>query len=312
MTEVMTDQVLPNAYTQVEAMVTLSGALDGSAPRPPIDGHVYAISLMGEPISTVTGLATNVVYIGQGTGGRVRHLWSGDHSVCKSLAWAACAAWAKGRRRLRVRVEIEVSDSPELREVELLNAFLWAHGQMPVFNGRHEGWLPRRLLNAIARRLQDADPSLAFPSDVHNGPRLRLSNRTSTFTAVDIYGVPPEGSAWSWRGSLLWTWPSEWVDDVSRGAMTDPWGPGLFVLIAPSGVTDADWKDVPSFLGEWSDCARALRLEGGGDSLATPNGKTAAHLGTLCEQLTAQVLKAIPREGLNGDTPRSPGRRRRS
>lgn len=219
------------------ATVNAGGVLEGNAPAGPDTAHVYVIRLADRRMTTATGRDTNVLYIGQGGPGRVNALWSGQHSACKRLAWTQAAH----RDDLTVFVEVQAADDAPLREVELLNAFLLEHGQMPALNSRHEGWLPARLLKALAAKL----PSLQA-TDVYHGPRDRDLGRGACFTAIDLYDkTPPDGKPWSWRGTLLWVWPEAWQGEVNAGLSCGEVKPSAILLIGRPKTGEKDWLEVP-------------------------------------------------------------------
>jgi hypothetical protein len=281
----------PGLETTVEA-----GKLTGSE-RPDADpnGHIYVIRLVGRTLTTLTGGSTDVLYIGQGTGSRVHQLWSGQHSVCKRLAWAG---WAQRGDPLRVGVEVQPAKNPELREVELLNAFLWEHGQMPVLNGKHEGWLPSRVLQAVAR---DLKLSACKP---YNGPR-RPEPRGSTFTGVDLYGAPSPDKAWHWRGSLLWLWPVDWMDPAAHEVLPG-FRPGAFVLIACRPVELSGWHAIPAPLQgprgwlQGATPARAKVLHPGVPGLGHPELGPVGDLSGLVAALSEACRLALPETGVMG------------
>lgn len=295
------------ATERVEASVGLDGKLGKAEPSVEAakGGHVYVIRLAARSLTTVAGGSTDVLYVGQGDKGRVLQLWRGQHSACKRLAWAG---WAQPSQPLGVVVEVQPAAEPELREVELLNAFLWEHGQMPALNSRHEGWLPSRVLKAVAGRLETKGV-VKTSTAPYNGPRDRDKDVGATFTAVDLYGDPPAGKAWHWRGSLLWVWPEEWwIPDASRVA--EPFRGGAFVLVAcpPAGHGD-DWKEIPEALKGrrgWLAAAvpsRALELHPGTKALGHPSlGGAADHagrarlselVGKLTETLVGEHTEAL-------------------
>lgn len=183
------------------------------------EGHVYIVRIEGRTLTTLTGGTTDVIYIGQGTGSRVHQLWSVGHSLSQRLAWTG---WAHRGATVTVRVEARADHTPELTEVELLNAFLWEHGQPPALNSRHEGWLPARLLEAAGRCLRDLHgPAVIWPDEARNGP----PRQAATYTAVDLY----RGASGPWLGSLRWLWPTAWSGVVAPGT---GWPEGAFVMVA--------------------------------------------------------------------------------
>lgn len=264
------------------------GRLTGPAhPLDARDGHVYVIRLVGRPLTTING-TTDVLYIGQGTGGRVHQLWHGQHSACKRLAWAG---WARRGAELRVRVEARADARPELTEVELLNAFLWEHGQAPVLNNKHEGWLPSRILTAAARGLREADGvRVRFTTEARNGP----SGQPAAFTTVDLYGEPADTASWHWLGSLRWCWPTAWC----AGDATAHGPGGTFVLVTRPDDPGADgW--VP--LGERY---HQRELHPGSVRLGDPTSPgELPDLAALVVALTDGVRRWLPAEGVRGALP---------
>lgn len=261
---------------------------DGYLKGPPLpqadpDGHVYVIRLIGRTLTTVTGRTTDVLYIGQGTGGRVHQLWNGQHSLWNRLGWAG---WAHRGAPLQVRVEVRADPRPELAEVALLNAFLWEHGQAPALNSKHEGWLPSRLLTAAARTL----PRVT----VLDGPRRGPRGQVPAFTTVDLYGDPGD-AAWLWLGSLRWLWPRAWL---KREPPVTPWREGAFVLVADPADTSG-WE--PDGGGWWQRVLHpgSVRL---GDP--TEPGELPA-LAEVVDTVAAEAKQWLPVKGLPG--PRTGG-----
>jgi hypothetical protein len=279
--------------------------------------HVYRILLVGGDLITVAGHKTRVLYIGQGGPGRVAGLWKGTHSACTRLARAR---WAR-REPFEVVVEVRQVNHPELAELSLLNAFVLRHGQLPVFNGRFEGWLPAGIMQAAIRQLADAQKfGPVFPDRPAVGPRSPGAQHGSTFTAIDLYGAAPPGKSWRWRGSLLWQWPDAWLEDADRELTAQAralgFKEGCFALV---GVPDRDkpealgWSVVPAlFSGQagWSGGAgaRARVLNPGdpslgGEYLASPGPSLSIDdlvgVGPV-GPLAAELARWLPVEGTCG------------
>lgn len=221
------------------ATVNVSGLLSGSKRSEETKPHVYVIRLADRRMTTATGRDTNVLYIGQGGPGRVNQLWGGHHSACKRLRWTRAAHGAD----FTVFVEVQEAKDAPLREVELLNAFLLEHGQMPALNSRHEGWLPARLLKALVGAVEQPLVS----TDVYSGPRTRKEGEGPSFTAIDLYDTkPPEGKAWSWRGTLVWLWPDTWLPEGA--ASRDGFEEESFLLVGCPAEGTSGWVPVPDRL----------------------------------------------------------------
>lgn len=247
----------------VRATVQPSGLLSLLEPEPDTKRpHIYEIRLR-HVLDTVAS-RTDLVYIGQGGPGRAAQLWKGGHSARVRLERAR---WAIGEA-FEVEVRIWHTAHPELEEIRRLNAFVGRHGQLPVFNGRFEGWLPGRVLQEVARQLRASEPRLNVEQPLaYGGPLSRPPGRGPTFTGLDLYGVPPEGQRWRWLGTLLWVWPTEWLDEADQRraqvAIEEGITPGAFVLVAvldKDTPADRGWREVPElFHGRqgWTAGSRA-------------------------------------------------------
>ncbi|MBL8617080.1 MAG: hypothetical protein JNM72_15830 [Deltaproteobacteria bacterium] len=294
------------------ASVAVIGHLTGTPQPPnPSGGHVYVVRRVGPPLTTLSGRPTDVIYIGQGIGGRVTQLWSGGHSIHTKLKWARAAHHRATGEKLHVTVDVQRADRPELREVELLNAFLWEHGQMPALNGRHEGWLPRRVLSAVAAEvMRESSSQVKQVTKAEDGPRTRLAGLSALYTAVHFYGTPSQGKSWRWRGSLLWVFPEDWRDDDTKAALKGEFN-GEFVLLGrPDTPEPKGWIDVPAAIlgnNSWKADVGSVKLRRLGPSrpdLGTAEqGHGSAHTGNLrdlVDELTTKCQESLPRNGVEG------------
>lgn len=303
-------------YVTCHAEVSATGRLIAQDQEPDASSaHVYRMLLSGRELDTFAGHKTRVLYLGQGGPGRVAGLWKGTHSACTRLARAR---WARGEP-FEVVVEVRPAVHPELEELRLLNAFVVHHGQLPVFNGKFEGWLPAGIMQAAIRQLAaDQEFGPLFPDRPMAGPRSRGAQHGSTFTAIDVYGVAPPGRSWRWRGTLLWQWPDAWLEDadlqLTARARELGFNEGCFVLVGvPDGVEaeDCGWAEVPALfsgLAGWSPGARARVVSSGdpclgGEYLASQGRRVTVDdlLGVgPVGPLAAELARWLPVEGTCG------------
>lgn len=288
--------------------------------------HVYAILLRDGTLPTVGGGATRVLYIGQGGSGRVHQLWEGQHSATKSIGRAHFARTAGGLGPLHLEVVVKSSAQPELEEMRALNRFVLQHGQLPAFNGRFEGWLAPRVLEAVAARLQfigglppgPLGRAYAGPRTPANKPRTPVGEqRRFTFTGLDLYGEPPPDKPWRWLGTLLWVWPKSWMSDADRRLIdaAAPILPGSILLIVPHpGGENNDWHPIPALIcGEhkWSGSQPMVRvlerdcgwIGGEGSSTEDAERGFAGLLGTTPDtpdSLAHRIRDLLPKEGWDG------------
>ena len=166
--------------------------------------YVYRIRLAERTLQRLVS-RSDVLYIGKGTRGRVLGLWSGQHSAVTRLTRAAWAQSNDGKPYLHVHVECRATSQPDLYEMGLLNAFVEKHGEIPPLNGRFEGWLAPRALEALADRVVGKRDA-GCRSRAYSWPR-----GNAACTVVDLFTGPSLEERGDWICSLVWVWPEGWA-----------------------------------------------------------------------------------------------------
>lgn len=236
--------------------------LDGFEPLSTASGTdrwVYVVVCTNESPARAVG-ASRVLYIGQGTKDRVKRLTDSIIAYTEQpmLPPAGAAthhaiAWLVQHNHVRATAKPPLGPLPHLDicgyakrledagladdttsrlfEARLLNDFFRAHGELPLLNRRHEGWLAGKVLRAL----------------VHNfsGEAAAKVSVTDWSTIGASYAASPwtEADPTRWFG-LVWLWPKTWsgtaVNSASRGDLRG------HLLLLQQGVSQGE--DLPEAL----------------------------------------------------------------
>jgi hypothetical protein len=118
----------------------------------------------------------------------------------------------------------------ELVEALLLNDFYRRHGELPLLNRKHEGWVAAKVMKALAQPLLKG-----LQAQVGDWAKLETSHVLSNAATASKTGGGSLEGEWF---ALVWFWPESWSSTDSA----DEWAGRLALLRAnqPSGARPGD------------------------------------------------------------------------
>ena len=227
--------------TPPDGIPAVDGSVDGwmplpADPSPSTGGWVYCLWCTNAAPPRAIG-ASRILYIGKGDGQRLAQLrtslknvkthgpfphhafgWLHTHNAVRRNAGAM-----EDRHPLMVQVWVKPLDGadasgvPQTRalvEALLLNDHYRRHGELPLLNRKHEGWLAGTVLKALTQHILGSQ-------GLH--PRVGDWAELCTSHVLSNAAGPPKGRGEPWSGpwfALVWFWPASWSSDAHQDEWT--------------------------------------------------------------------------------------------